>query len=186
MSTPITLKIVVVGLSFVGKSSLILRFLYDSFVENYDPTKSDSYKKSHIIDGITYTLEILDTAGQESFSAIRDNYYKHAQGFLLIYDVTSKSSFEETEQIFQHIERVRGSNKFPCVLVGNKSDLVNQIPDKDLDALLRDLKIPHQFTSAKENNNVVPTFDQIARIIIPTIQTTSKVKSKKSCKCILM
>ena len=118
MSTPITLKIVLVGIGSVGKSNLVLRFVYDEFVDKYDPTKADSYKKLYEIDKIPYSLEILDTAGQESFSAIRDNYYRHAHGFLLIYDVTSKTSFDECEQIYQHIERVRASNKFPCVLVG--------------------------------------------------------------------
>eukprot|EP00834_Sanchytrium_tribonematis_P004096 NODE_184_length_13742_cov_0.550539.p8 type:complete len:188 gc:universal NODE_184_length_13742_cov_0.550539:3547-2984(-) len=187
MSTPTTLKIVMVGVGSVGKSSLVLRFVYDEFPERYDPTKADSYKKTHLIDGITYTLEILDTAGQEAFSAIRDNYYKHAQGFLLVYDVTSTKTFNETEQIYQHIERVRESKNFPCILVGNKSDLENEIEDKDLEELLRDMKVTHQLTSAKQNNNVSNVFEQISKLIIAA--NVAPVKAKKpdqGCKCVIL
>ena len=185
MSSPITLKIVLVGIGSVGKSSLVLRFVYDEFTDKYDPTKADSYKKIYQIDEKSYSLEILDTAGEESFSAIRDNYYKHAQGFLIVYDVTNIKSLKETEQIYSHIQRVRNSNKFPAVLVGNKSDLATKVSEEDVNLLIKELNIPHLTTSAKETINVVPAFEQVAKLIIPTIVVSSKPVNTKGC-CIIL
>lgn len=71
----------------------------------------------------TVLIDLLDTAGQEEFSSLRDQYYRDAVGFLLVYSITSKSSFEEAKMIYQQILRVRDGRPFGLVIVGNKVDL---------------------------------------------------------------
>ena len=71
-----TYKIIMVGSGGVGKSALTLQYMYGDFPEQYDPTKADSYKKKITLDQEEVFVDILDTAGQEEFAAIRDNYYR--------------------------------------------------------------------------------------------------------------
>merc|ERR1711924_105017 len=76
-------RIVVVGAGGVGKSALTVRFIQGNFVEKYDPTIEDSYRKQVAVDGVAVLLDIMDTAGQEEYSALRDQYMKTGQGFIL-------------------------------------------------------------------------------------------------------
>ena len=69
-----------VGSGGVGKSALTLQYMYGDFPEEYDPTKADSYKKKITLDGVEVNVDILDTAGQEEYAAIRDNYYRSGKG----------------------------------------------------------------------------------------------------------
>ena len=70
-------KVIMVGSGGVGKSALTLQFMYDEFVEDYEPTKADSYRKKVVLDGEEVQIDILDTAGQEDYAAIRDNYFRY-------------------------------------------------------------------------------------------------------------
>ncbi|RCH82798.1 hypothetical protein CU097_007453, partial [Rhizopus azygosporus] len=72
-------KIIMVGSGGVGKSALTLQYMYGDFVEEYDPTKADSYRKKVVLDGQECQIDILDTAGQEEYAAIRDNYYRSGE-----------------------------------------------------------------------------------------------------------
>ncbi|TNN40032.1 Ras-related protein O-RAL [Liparis tanakae] len=81
-------KVIMVGSGGVGKSALTLQFMYDEFVEDYEPTKADSYRKKVVLDGEDVQIDILDTAGQEDYAAIRDNYFRSGEGFLLLFSIT--------------------------------------------------------------------------------------------------
>ncbi|KAJ3413971.1 Ras GTPase [Chytridiales sp. JEL 0842] len=116
-------KIVVVGGGGVGKSALTIQFIQSQFVDEYDPTIEDSYRKQCVIDNEPAVLDVLDTAGQEEYSAMREQYMRSGEGFLLVYSITSRSSFEEIFQFHQQILRVKDRDWFPVVLVGNKADL---------------------------------------------------------------
>jgi len=85
-------KIVFIGTGAVGKSTLIIRFISDKFIEDYDPTLEDSYRKQFNVDGEECILDIFDTAGQENFAAVRDQYMKTSGRICLyIFDHRSRN-----------------------------------------------------------------------------------------------
>jgi small GTP-binding protein len=116
-------KLVVVGGGGVGKSALTIQFIQSHFVEEYDPTIEDSYRKQCVIDEEVAVLDILDTAGQEEFSAMREQYMRTGEGFLLVFSITDRNSFNEILSFHKQILRVKDREEFPMILVGNKSDL---------------------------------------------------------------
>src|SRR5258707_816506 len=93
------LKVCVLGAGGVGKSALTVRFTQGLFVAHYDPTIEDSYRKPVEIDGVHYRSEILDTAGTEAFGAMRDLYYKDADGFVLVYSLAARSTFQDVQEM---------------------------------------------------------------------------------------
>lgn len=120
------LKIVVLGSGGVGKSALTVQFVQGIFVEQYDPTIEDSYRKQVEVDNKNVMLEILDTAGTEQFTAMRDLYMKNGQGFVLVYSIIAQSTFNDLPDLKEQILRVKDMDSVPMVLVGNKCDLQDQ------------------------------------------------------------
>ena len=86
----------------------------------------DSYRKQCVIDDEVALLDVLDTAGQEEYSAMREQYMRTGEGFLLVYAINSKQSFEEITLFQQQILRVKDKDYFPMVVVGNKCDLESE------------------------------------------------------------
>ena len=90
------------------------------------PIVTDSYRKQCMIDDEVALLDVLDTAGQEEYSAMREQYMRTGEGFLLVYSITSRQSFEEITTFQQQILRVKDKDYFPMVVVGNKCDLESE------------------------------------------------------------
>jgi len=86
----------------------------------------DSYRKQCVIDEEVALLDVLDTAGQEEYSAMREQYMRTGEGFLLVYSITSRQSFEEIITFQQQILRVKDKDYFPMIVVGNKCDLESE------------------------------------------------------------
>ncbi|KAF9585817.1 Ras- protein Rap-1b, partial [Lunasporangiospora selenospora] len=116
-------RLVVLGSGGVGKSALTVQFVQSVFVERYDPTIEDSYRKQVEVDTQQCMLEILDTAGTEQFTAMRDLYMRNGQGFILVYSIIAAATFEELRDLRQQICNIKDSRNVPIVLVGNKCDL---------------------------------------------------------------
>ncbi|KAL1512745.1 hypothetical protein ABEB36_002285 [Hypothenemus hampei] len=116
-------KIVVLGDGGVGKSAVTLQFVSHSFLDYHDPTIEDSYQQQAVIDGEPALLDILDTAGQVEFTAMRDQYMRCGEGFMICYSVTDRHSFQEASEYRKLIQKVRASEDTPMVLIGNKFDL---------------------------------------------------------------
>jgi small GTP-binding protein len=116
-----------------------------------DPTIEDSYRKQVTIDDETCLLDILDTAGQEEYSAMRDQYMRTGQGFLCVYAITSRSSFDEISSFREQILRVKDADKVPMVVVGNKCDLESerQVSKAEGQDLAKSFGCPFLETSAK-------------------------------------
>uniref|UniRef100_A0A914GVW2 Small monomeric GTPase n=1 Tax=Globodera rostochiensis TaxID=31243 RepID=A0A914GVW2_GLORO len=112
-------KLVVVGDGGVGKSALTIQLIQGQFIEEYDPTIEDSYRKQVLIDGETCLLDILDTAGQEEYSAMRDQYMRTGEGFLLVFALNEYKSFENIHAYREQIRRVKDSDEVPMVLRQN-------------------------------------------------------------------
>jgi GTPase KRas protein len=87
---------------------------------------ADSYRKQCVIDEEVALLDVLDTAGQEEYSAMREQYMRTGEGFLLVYSITNRQSFEEILTFQQQILRVKDKDYFPIIVVGNKCDLENE------------------------------------------------------------
>lgn len=130
-------KLVIVGGGGVGKSALTIQLIQNHFIDEYDPTieglfnlpkdamskslRTDSYRKQVSIDDETCLLDILDTAGQEEYSAMRDQYMRTGQGFILVFAITSRSSFDEIASFREQILRVKDKDKVPMILVSVSS-----------------------------------------------------------------
>eukprot|EP00027_Filamoeba_sp_ATCC50430_P011101 CAMPEP_0168551346 /NCGR_PEP_ID=MMETSP0413-20121227/6123_1 /TAXON_ID=136452 /ORGANISM="Filamoeba nolandi, Strain NC-AS-23-1" /LENGTH=153 /DNA_ID=CAMNT_0008581865 /DNA_START=131 /DNA_END=592 /DNA_ORIENTATION=+ len=147
-------KLVIVGGGGVGKSALTIQLIQNHFIDEYDPTIEDSYRKQVTIDDETCLLDILDTAGQEEYSAMRDQYMRTGQGFILVYAITSRSSFDEIVSFKEQILRVKDKDKVPMVLVGNKSDLESerQVTTGEGQELAKSFFCPFFESSAKDKS----------------------------------
>ncbi|KAG2232091.1 hypothetical protein INT48_001159 [Thamnidium elegans] len=170
-------KLVVLGSGGVGKSALTVQFVQSIFVEKYDPTIEDSYRKQVEVDGLQCMLEILDTAGTEQFTAMRDLYMKNGQGFVLVYSITSLVTLTDLYEIREQILRV------PMVLVGNKCDLESErIVSREKGMTLSQQwgGKPFYETSARFKINVDEVFYDVVRQI--NKQNPSKDKTKKKFK----
>lgn len=108
------------------KLALTIQFIQFYFVTDYDPTIEDSYTKHCVIGYRAAWLDILDTAGQEEFGAMREQCMMTGKGFLLVFSVTDRGSFEEIYKFQRQILRVKDRDEFPMILIGNKADLDHQ------------------------------------------------------------
>ncbi|XP_057409368.1 ras-related protein R-Ras2 isoform X1 [Balaenoptera acutorostrata] len=160
-------RLVVVGGGGVGKSALTIQFIQSYFVTDYDPTIEDSYTKQCVIDDRAARLDILDTAGQEEFGAMREQYMRTGEGFLLVFSVTDRGSFEEIYKFQRQILRVKDRDEFPMILIGNKADLDHQrqVTQEEGQQLARQLKVTYMEASAKIRMNVDQAFHELVRVI---------------------
>ncbi|KIW05540.1 protein Ras-2, variant [Verruconis gallopava] len=189
MSAKMTLyKLVVLGDGGVGKTALTIQLCLNHFVETYDPTIEDSYRKQVQIDGQSCMLEVLDTAGQEEYTALRDQWIRDGEGFVLVYSISSRASFARIEKFHRQIQRVKessqsgspsypgsplsttstGSGSFgpaPIMLVGNKCDRVTEreVSTQEGSALARELGCDFVEASAKNCVNVEKAFYDVVR-----------------------
>uniref|UniRef100_A0A674HH07 RAS like proto-onco B n=1 Tax=Taeniopygia guttata TaxID=59729 RepID=A0A674HH07_TAEGU len=203
-------KVIMVGSGGVGKSALTLQFMYDEFVEDYEPTKADSYRKKVVLDGEEVQIDILDTAGQEDYAAIRDNYFRSGEGFLLVFSITEHESFTATAEFrcellpvallpyssflepdysltkWEQILRVKAEeDKIPLLVVGNKSDLEErrQVPVEEARSKAEEWGVQYVETSAKTRANVDKVFFDLMREIRAKKMSENKDKNgKKSGK----
>lgn len=163
-----TYKLVVVGDGGVGKSALTIQFFQKLFIEDYDPTIEDSYIQNTQIDGEWCILDVLDTAGQEEFSAMREQYMRKGDGFLMVYSVTDLHSYENVKHFYTQILRVKDKDAYPMLLVANKIDLVRQrrVSEEQGRQLAASLRVPYIETSAKSPPvNVDLAFHDLVRVI---------------------
>jgi len=177
------LKIVLLGVGGVGKSAFTARFVQGVFVEKYDPTIEDSYRKTFDCDGENYILEILDTAGTEQFSSMRDLYMKDGQGFILIYSITASSTLVQLEEFYKQILKVKDlqeGSSVAMVVVGNKADLESDREVK-VDEAERMAKsfggAVHMLTSAKTGQNI----EEVMQTLVRRIAKNSRPKKKSKC-----
>ena len=163
------LKIVLIGDSTVGKTSLLYRFIEGRFIEDRLCTICADFKtKSIRIDQSTIAkLTVWDTAGQEKYRAITSNYYRDANGVILIYDVANKSTFKNLNMWLNDINNKNLRESISIILVANKIDLPNrEISYEEGDDFAQKNNLLYCETSIKEGKNIEDVFEMITRDII--------------------
>ena len=174
-------KVLLIGNSDVGKSSLILRYVDQIWNDVFVPTIGVDFKvKSLQIDNKRVKMQIWDTAGQERFRNVISSYFKGAHGILLIYDITARDSFKELENWLGEVER-NATPQVLKILIGNKCDLEEkrQITKDEGEAFA--IRNGMQFieTSAKINTNVNEAFEALAKIMVESSNKRNVIKPEK-------
>ncbi|CAG5131961.1 unnamed protein product [Candidula unifasciata] len=161
------LKIVIIGNSRVGKTSLLTRYIDDRFTENHNTTIGvDFMVKDLVQEGKIAKLQLWDTAGQERFRNIVSLFYRGAEGLVVVFDVTDGESFKKVPF---WLEEAMTQNEADCIaiLVGNKTDMPNRAVDKETAQAFADQHgIQYIETSAKSAANVHELFDAMAEAIL--------------------
>ncbi len=159
------LKVVIIGDSGVGKTNLIKRFVSDTFNENSKATVGVEFlSKTYKINNHIFKIELWDTAGQERYKSITSVYYKGSKGALLVYDITSKVTFDNIGKWITEI-RDKTSKDITLMMVGNKTDLVQYREVSNEQALnkAKTLGIPLMETSALDSTNVKEAFHDLLK-----------------------
>ncbi|KIJ27838.1 hypothetical protein M422DRAFT_37578 [Sphaerobolus stellatus SS14] len=157
-------KIVLLGDQSVGKTSLITRFMYDTFDNTYQATIGiDFLSKTMYLEDRTVRLQLWDTAGQERFRSLIPSYIRDSQVAIIVYDITNRASFLSTSKWIDDVTSERGKDVM-IVLVGNKADLSDkrEVTHDEAAAKSDELKIMFMETSAKAGHNVKSLFKKIA------------------------
>lgn len=192
MSTISKYKLVVVGHGGVGKSALTIQYFQHMFLEDIDPTIEDSYIQNAEIDGEWCVLDVLDTAGQDEFSVMREQYMRKGQGFVIVYSVTDPESFMQVKRFHTQIIRSKDCDSYPMILAANKIDLVQQrkVTEEAGQQLANELGIQYLETCAKNPPvNVDRIFHDLVRIIRrqpPPTQPPRQKRRLKKVKCSLV
>jgi len=193
-------KIVLLGDQSVGKTSLITRFMYDTFDNTYQATIGiDFLSKTMYLDDRTVRLQLWDTAGQERFRSLIPSYIRDSSVAIVVFDITNRNSFLSTSKWIDDVRSERGTDVI-IVLVGNKADLSDkrQVTLEEATAKAQQMDILFMETSAKAGHNVKSLFKKIA-LSLPGMEqpgtteaqnakidvTTAKteVPEASSCQC---
>lgn len=168
----------------VGKSAVVVRFVSGTFVEKYDPTIEDFYRKEIAVFDSSTVLEILDTAGREQFASMRDLYIKNGQGFIVMFSVINGATLEDINDMMGQICRVKGQSpaELPIILVGNKMDLEYEriVSKAEGETLAQTWKCLYLETSAKTGHNVEFLFSEMVRIL------PEKLTKRRSSRCCVL
>ena len=177
-------KILVLGDSSVGKTCFLMRYADNTFQEIHMSTIGLDYKLKNVQldDGKIVKIQIWDTAGQDRFRSITKNYYKGAHGIILIYDVTSRKTFDSVKNWISQIKE-EVSDKVNIILVGNKIDDVQnrKVTFEEGEKMASSFGLPFFETSAKSGVNIDTTFNELVK---KTVETYSKSEGGKGDKLI--
>ena len=165
-------NIITLGEGKVGKTSLIFRYIDNSFSTTYLSTIGfdSKIKKKKLSNGEQVKIKIFDTAGEERFKSIATNYIKKANGIILVYDITDENSFKNIRKWYEALSE-DSNNKSPVILIGNKIDLVNErkISKEDGDKLAKEFGNETETlfyeTSCKNGENVHKAIDDLVELI---------------------
>ena len=191
----IQFKIITLGNSGVGKSSILKRYVYKNFVEDTITTIGISYSFKEIIlkDGTKVSLKLIDTAGQEKYRALSKTYFKHVNGAFFIFSLNDENTFNNlVDWIKQFEENNEGSNFVCKYLIGNKSDLENVVDENLIENFKKENKFDdYVSTSAKDNINIDKIFENMSLILYDNYNKNGEMgqisvklknfKNKKRC-----
>jgi GTPase KRas protein len=182
----------VLGAAGVGKSAVIMRYVNNRFVSDYDPTIEDYFTKNSSLEGDLVSVSILDTAGMEDYKALKDHWIEKKEGFILIYSVDIAHSVTRIREDFAKIKdryEMRDPRKAPVVvLAANKIDKPSRfVSEQEGQDLAAELGVRYFEISAKSSHNIEEMFN----FTIRTLRNRSKmshIKQDVSCcnSCVLL
>ena len=195
-------KILTIGESGVGKTCILLRYTDNKFIKHHLTTIGIDYKTKDVnINNKSIKLKIWDTAGQERFRNITQQYYKGADGIVLVFDLTDRNSFEKIREWVKQIQSYTQKESIAIVLLGNKCDAENKaVTSQEANEIANEYNMKFFETSAMNNINIEESFTQLSTQIMKikeaknassevapnqTMQlkpsTNNETKKKKSC-----
>ncbi|KAK4687438.1 hypothetical protein P7C73_g2676, partial [Tremellales sp. Uapishka_1] len=201
------------GSGGVGKSAVTVRFINGSYLEWYDPTIEDSCeqrfnssvkssihqfprttdRKQFTVDAQACLLEILDTAGIDQYLALNDLFIRESEGFILVFALNQPDSLEEVIRTRENILRIKvphGGTSVPLVIVGNKSDLVEErnVSTVEVQTLAEKWGCNYFETSARKSSNITPVFEDIVRQMrrLDTGRRDREGRRKRGKNCVIL
>ncbi|KAI1358021.1 putative small G-protein Ras2 [Xylaria arbuscula] len=176
---PLVPLVVVLGDSGVGKTALTIQWCHQQFVKTYDPTIEDSYRTRAMIDGQTYPLEVLDTAGHEDFGKLQDHWISQADGIILVYNITERNTFRSIRHLVEQVLSVKEwhtkdkapdtvrPESLPIMIIGNQCDRSDkrEVDENEGHALAKKYGCMFVEASAKHNRNVKKAFFDVVKLL---------------------
>ncbi|KAG8896884.1 GTP-binding protein [Tulasnella sp. 408] len=182
-------RIAVLGSRSVGKSSLVVQYVENNFVESYYPTIEATFTKNIKYNGVEYDCDIIDTAGQDEFSILNSKHAVGIHGYVLVYSVANRNSFDMIQIVHDKILDYSGETKVPCVVVGQKCDLADQsihndrqVQQAEAQKLATDMHSAFVETSARTNTNVGKVFE----LLLAEIEKSTSPSPENPSKCTIM
>lgn len=167
-SKELNIKLIVLGDSNVGKTSLIHSYIYNTCLEDATPTVGLENKVKTIdLRGFKTKVQIWDTAGQEKFNSLTQQFFRNTDGIILVFDLTNKNSFNHIKDWIDKVKD-KSDKRIKKIIVGNKSDIKDQIKvtQNDIDGLIKPKNMRYVETSAHNNENVEEVFDKLINSIV--------------------
>ena len=188
-------KILTIGESEVGKTSILRRFVENKFLKNHLATIGIDYRtKTMNVYGRDIKLKIWDTAGQERYHNITNHIFKGADGIVLVFDVTQESSFIKIHDWIEQIKSNISQEEISLILLGNKCDIEERMVSKERGKEMADgLKVNYYETSALNGTGIYEAFEELAKLIVKkkailngegrtiSLATENSKKKKKGC-----
>ena len=172
-------RVVVIGDASVGKTSILNQLIDNNFHEHEQSTVGANYQLYvEEIDGIKIEIQIWDTAGQEKFRSLGPIYYRNSNGAIIMFDMTSRKTFEDLDEWIQSLTNVTG-NGTVIFIVGNKADLTEnfQVSMNEVNEWAKQMDYKVMFTSAKTGKNVTQLFHNLSVELLKS-RTHNYQKSK--------
>ena len=179
-----TCQILLLGDSSVGKTSLISRYANGIFKEEYLATVGlDYYTKQEMIKNLNVLVKLWDTAGQERFKALTPNYFRNAEGVVLVYDVTSTESFENLKYWISSIKTNLGEKDIfiPIIIIGNKIDMEDsrEINKDEANKFASENNYKYFETSAKTGEGVDEAIRELVNQILANSDKNEEIKEER-------
>ena len=183
----LTIKVVLLGETAVGKSSLIARFVNDTFSQNFVPTMAGCYSskiQEYVEDKKKLKFEIWDTAGQERYRSITKIFYKDASVAILVYDITRKDTFQEIKNYWYKEVRDNSNENIVIAIAGNKIDCYEyeEVNKNEVQEFSDQIGAIYKGTSAKSGNGVEDLFHKIGLKIIDPVNYLERVNNSKNAR----
>ena len=180
-----SIKVVLIGESGVGKTSIIAQFTKGIFNQDVMSTNGATFstkKKDFKDEKKTLSFEIWDTAGQEKYRSLAKMFFKDAAVALLVYDITTKKSFDEIKSYWMNLVKENGPKKVIMYIVGNKNDLIEQqqVKEEEVREYATNQKVSIWFTSAKTSNGIDELFEEIGKkYLSPDFTNNEEIVQRK-------